>query len=185
MMRLGAGTKDKVQKEIMKQKVEELLSDNPKYNSTVMIMSGSRGSAINITNIAGLWGQASVREGRPKRGYRNRLISANKENDVGATAGGYIQQNFMQGMKVKEFFYHSMGGRQGEVDTGVSTKVSGYLYRRLANSLKDLNVANDLTTRSANKNIIQFTYGDDGVFPMKTSRGKTINITRELEKLNK
>ncbi|PIN98398.1 MAG: DNA-directed RNA polymerase subunit A' [Candidatus Diapherotrites archaeon CG10_big_fil_rev_8_21_14_0_10_31_34] len=185
MMRLGAGTKDKVQKEIMKQKVEELLSDNPKYNSTVMIMSGSRGSAINITNIAGLWGQASVREGRPKRGYRNRLISANKENDVGATAGGYIQQNFMQGMKVKEFFYHSMGGRQGEVDTGVSTKVSGYLYRRLANSLKDLNVANDLTTRSANKNIIQFTYGDDGVFPMKTSRGKTINIARELEKLNK
>lgn len=185
MMRLGAETKEKVQKEIMKQKVEELLSDKPKYNSTVMIMSGSRGSAINITNIQGLWGQASVREGRPKRGFMNRLIATNKEKDVGAQAGGFIQQNFMQGMKVKEFFYHSMGGRQGEVDTGVSTKVSGYLYRRLANSLKDLNVANDLTTRSANENVIQFNYGDDGVFSMKTSRGKTINIARELEKLNK
>ncbi len=185
MMRLGAETKDKVQKEIMKQKVEELLSETPKYNSTVMIMSGSRGSAINITNIQGLWGQASVREGRPKRGYRNRLIAANLENDVGAEAGGFIQQNFIQGMKVKEFFYHSMGGRQGEVDTGVSTKVSGYLYRRLANSLKDLNIANDYTTRSANENVIQFEYGDDGVFPMKSSRGKTINIARELEKLNK
>ncbi|MBU2100749.1 DNA-directed RNA polymerase subunit A', partial [Candidatus Micrarchaeota archaeon] len=185
MMRLGAETKDKVQKEIMRQKVEELLSDKPAYNATVMIMSGSRGSPINLTNIQGLWGQASVREGRPKRGYINRLISANKEKDVGANAGGFIQQNFMQGMKVKEFFYHSMGGRQGEVDTGVSTKVSGYLYRRLANSLKDLCIANDSTTRSASENVIQFMYGDDGVFPMKSYRGKTINISRELEKLNK
>jgi DNA-directed RNA polymerase subunit A' len=185
MMRLGAETKDKVQKEIMKQKVEQLLSDKPQYNATVMIMSGSRGSPINLTNIQGLWGQASVREGRPKRGYINRLISANKEKDVSSNAGGFIQQNFMQGMKVKEFFYHSMGGRQGEVDTGVSTKVSGYLYRRLANSLKDLCIANDSTTRSASENIIQFMYGDDGVFPMKSYRGKTINISRELEKLNK
>jgi len=185
MMRLGAKTKDRVGKEIMKQKVEEVLSDNPKYNSTIMIMSGSRGSSINLTNIAGLWGQASVREGRPKRGFMNRLIATNIEKDVGAKAGGYIEQNFMQGMKVKEYFYHSMGGRQGEVDTGVSTKVSGYLYRRLANSLKDMNIANDSTTRSANENIIQLKYGDDGVFPMKSSRGKTINISRELEKLNK
>ncbi len=185
MMRLGAKTKDKVGKEIMRQKVEELLSNDPKYNSTVMIMSGSRGSAINLTNIAGMWGQAAVREGRPKRGFIDRLIATNKRKDVGATAGGFIEQNFMQGMKVKEFFYHSMGGRQGEVDTGVSTKVSGYLYRRLANSLKDLNIANDETARSANENIIQFSYGDDGVFPMKSWRGKSINISRELEKLNK
>jgi DNA-directed RNA polymerase subunit A' len=185
MMELGAKTKEKVQKEIMKQKVKELLSSNPKYNTTVMIMSGSRGSPINLTNIVGMWGQASVREGRPKRGFMNRLIAANERNDVGALAGGFIRQNFMQGMQVREFFYHSMGGRQGEVDTGVSTKVSGYLYRRLANSLKDLNVSNDETTRSANENIIQFQYGDDGVFPMKSSRGKTINISRELEKLNK
>ncbi|MFH1663436.1 MAG: DNA-directed RNA polymerase subunit A' [archaeon] len=185
MLALGTKTKEKVQREIMRQKVEELLSNNPKYNTTVMIMSGSRGSPLNLTNIMGLWGQAAVREGRPKRGFSNRLISANKEKDVGALAGGFIGQNFMEGMKVKEFFYHSMGGRQGEVDTGVSTKVSGYLYRRLANSLKDLNIANDSTTRSASENIIQFEYGDDGVFPMKSSRGKTINISRELEKLNK
>ncbi len=185
MMRLGAGTKEKIQQVIMKQKIEELLSSNPKLNSTVMIMSGSRGSALNLTNIMALWGQASVREGRPRRGFKERLIATNKQKDVGAMAGGFIKQNFMQGMKVKEFFYHSMGGRQGEVDTGVSTKVSGYLYRRLANSLKDLNIANDTTTRSASENIIQFNYGDDGVFPMKSSRGKTINIARELEKLNK
>jgi DNA-directed RNA polymerase subunit A' len=76
-----------------------------------------------------------------------------------------------------------MGGRQGEVDTGVSTKVSGYLYRRLANSLKDLVVNNDGTVRTANKNIVQFKYGEDGIFPEKTFKGKGISVKREIEKL--
>ncbi|MBU1120679.1 MAG: DNA-directed RNA polymerase subunit A' [archaeon] len=183
MLQLGAKTKEGVQKQIMKEKIDEVLRDKPKMNTIIMIMSGSRGSAVNLTNIQGLWGQASVREGRPKRGFKNRLITLNKENDVGAIAGGFIDKNFMQGMGVKEYFYHSMGGRQGEVDTGVSTKVSGYLYRRLANSLKDLVIANDRTTRSANKNIIQFSYGDDGLFPTKTVKGKAFNMKRELERL--
>jgi len=183
MIQLGFKTKDEVQKQIMKEKIDEMLSDNPKYNSTIMIMSGSRGSPINLTNIQGMWGQAAVREGRPRRGFKDRLITTNKQKDVGALAGGFISHNFMEGMSVKEYFYHSMGGRQGEVDTGVSTKVSGYLYRRFANSLKDLVINYDKTTRSANKNIIQFMYGEDGVFPMKTIKGKTISMRRELERL--
>ena len=73
------------------------------------------------------------------------------------------------------------GGGQGEVDTGVSTKVSGYLYRRLANSLKDLVVSNDNTVRTANKNIIQYIYGEDGVFPKNSKRGKSIDVESEIE----
>ena len=94
-----------------------------------------------------------------------------------------VKQNFIEGMMAREYFYHAMGGRQGEVDTSVATKVSGYLYRRLANSLKDMIVENDLTVRTASKNIVQYAYGDDGVFPMKTFRGKNVSVKRELEKL--
>ncbi|MBI4052612.1 MAG: DNA-directed RNA polymerase subunit A' [Candidatus Diapherotrites archaeon] len=184
MMRLGSEVKAKVEKEILKEKLQQdVLTENPKLNTTVMIISGSRGSSTNLMNISGFWGQASVREGRPKKGFDKRLITHNKKGDVGALAGGFIQQNFLEGMHPKEYFYHAMGGRQGEVDTGVSTKVSGYLYRRLANSLKDLTVWNDATVRTANRNVVQFVYGEDGVFPRKTRRGKTIDVEEEIKKI--
>lgn len=185
MMRIAAKTKDAIEKEILDQRIENALSEKPDLNSGIMILSGSRGNAVNLTNISGFWGQAAVREGRPKRGFKDRVIALNKKGDVGAIAGGFIDQNFMQGMTSRQYFFHSMGGRQGEVDTGVSTKVSGYLYRRLANSLKDLTVKNDETVRSASNNIIQYNYGEDAVFPENSNRGKNIEVKKEAEKLFK
>lgn len=183
MMRLTARMKAEIEKQIMKEKIAEILGKNPKYNTIVMIMSGSRGSAVNLTNILGLWGQASVREGRPKRGFKDRAVTVNKKGDVGVMAGGFIEKNFMQGLNAEEYFFHAMGGRQGEVDTGVSTKVSGYLYRRLANSLKDVVVCNDSTVRTASKNIIQYVYGEDGVFPKRSIMGKSMEIEGEIAKM--
>jgi len=183
MMQFASETKDKIEKAIMKEKLQLLLKENPRLSTMVMIASGSRGSSTNLMNMCGFWGQASVREGRPKRGYQKRLLTLNEKEDVGFIAGGFIRSNFMGGMSVKEYFYHSMGGRQGEVDTGVSTKVSGYLYRRLANSLKDLMVNNDGTVRTASKSLIQYSYGEDGVFPQKTVKGKAVSVEEELEKM--
>jgi DNA-directed RNA polymerase subunit A' len=122
-----------------------------------------------------------VREGRPKRGFYHRLISRNKKGDVGIEAGGFIPSNFMDGMNGTEYFYHAIGGRQGEVDTGVSTKVSGYLYRRLANSLKDISVSKDGSVRTSGHKVIQYIYGEDGVFPMNSRKGKTIDLDGIIE----
>ena len=182
MMRIAAEVKQKVEKEILKERVQQLL-EKPTYNSIVMILSGSRGSIINLTNITGLWGQASVREGRPKRGFKDRAITRNTKGDFGLMAGGFITKNFMEGMNQVEYFFHAMGGRQGEVDTGVSTKVSGYLYRRLASALKDLSINSDLTVRTAGKEIIQYYYGEDGVFPTEGPNGKTMNVEKEAGKI--
>jgi DNA-directed RNA polymerase beta' subunit len=72
-----------------------------------------------------------------------------------------------------------MGGRQGEIDTGVATKVSGYLYRRLSNAMKDLVVDQDLKVVSADRQIVQFVYGDDGLSADKAYLGKNINFFNE------
>ncbi|MBI5553439.1 MAG: DNA-directed RNA polymerase subunit A' [Candidatus Diapherotrites archaeon] len=182
MMQLGARVKHKVEAQLMKETVEMLISDQPPLNARLMIMSGSRGSFTNLTNISGLWGQSSVREGRPKKGFKQRLISANKRGDIGFKAGGFNESNFVDGMNAFEYFYHAMGGRQGEVDTGVSTKVSGYLYRRFANALKDLVVNNDLTVRTSDKKVVQFLFGEDAVFTTKSAKGKTMHVEKELVK---
>jgi len=174
MMRITSEAKQKIESLILREKVEAMLK-HPEYNSIVMIISGSRGGSINLVNISGLWGQTAVREGRPSRGYHNRVLSLEKENDVGVKARGFITQNFLKGMDAEEYFFHAIGGRQGEVDTGVSTKVSGYLYRRLANSLKDLFVDYDYTVRTSSGQIVQAFYGDDGVFPKNSLLGKPID----------
>lgn len=177
MVRLGGKTKAKVQSKIGEVKLRNLFQNpRPTLDTMPIIVSGGRGSMLNIVNMSGFWGQIAVRTGRPKKGFTNRLIALNEKNDLRPTAGGFVQSNFLTGMNPKEYFMHSMGGRQGEVDTGVATKVSGYLYRRLANSLKDLHVSNDETVRSASKDIVQFRYGEDGVFPARTNGGNFANM---------
>ena len=183
MVRVGAEVKDKVEKAIMKEKLHYVTKDEIILNTISMILAKSRGSSTNLMNIAGFWGQASVREGRPKKGYAKRLITSNEKGDVGLLAGGFIRSNFLDGMNAKEYFYHSMGGRQGEVDTGVSTKVSGYLYRRLANSLKDLVAAPDGTVRTAANMLVQYQYGEDGVFPKNTKNGISVDVKEEYRKM--
>jgi len=183
MVRLASEVKEKVEKAIMKEKLHYVISEEMILNTISMILAKSRGSSTNLMNIAGFWGQASVREGRPKKGFDKRLITSNEKGDVGLLAGGFIRSNFLDGMNAKEYFYHSMGGRQGEVDTGVSTKVSGYLYRRLANSLKDLVAAPDGTVRTAANMLVQYQYGEDGVFPKNTKGGIAVDVKEEYKKL--
>ena len=69
-----------------------------------------------------------------------------------------------------------MGGREGLVDTAVRTSQSGYMQRRLVNALQDVIVENDNTVRDANKSIVQFQFGDDGIDPSKSDHGLAINL---------
>ncbi|MEK6821300.1 MAG: DNA-directed RNA polymerase subunit A', partial [archaeon] len=189
MVRLGMNTKNKVQSQLAKHKLDKLFNaERPTLDTMPIIVSGGRGSMLNITNLSGVYGQINVRTGRPKKGFTNRLITLNEKNAPRPESGGFVGSNFLTGMNPKEYFMHSMGGRQGEVDTGVATKVSGYLYRRLANSLKDLHVANDETVRTANQDIVQFRYGEDGIFPGRTSGGKFADmeeIIRDMKRKEK
>ena len=69
-----------------------------------------------------------------------------------------------------------MGGREGLVDTAVRTSTSGYMQRRLVNALQDMVIENDGTVRNSDKNIIQFSFGDDHIDPMKTDHGAAVNL---------
>lgn len=57
--------------------------------------------------------------------------------------------SFYSGMTATEFFFHTMGGREGLVDTAVKTAETGYMQRRLMKALEDLSVQYDNTVRYA------------------------------------
>lgn len=182
----GLKHKGKVENLILQEKMNSVFkSDFVPYNSTIQILAKAKGTTLNLTNMSGVYGQVTVRDGRPRKGFTKRLSSTSARGDLGAIAGGFVEQNFIKGLAPREMFMHSMGGRQGEVDTSVATKVSGYLYRRLANALKDLVVQNDETVRTSNNNLIQYVYGEDAVFPQNAVKGKGIQVKVELDKLRR
>ena len=49
-----------------------------------------------------------------------------------------MANSFYSGLTPTEFFFHTMAGREGLVDTAVKTAETGYMSRRLMKALEDL-----------------------------------------------
>ncbi|KUO39785.1 MAG: DNA-directed RNA polymerase subunit A' [Hadesarchaea archaeon DG-33-1] len=151
--------------------------------AVIMARIGARGSMLNLTQMAACVGQQSVRGERLSRGYRGRTIPHYKVGDLGAEARGFVSSSYKRGLKPLEFFFHSMGGREGLVDTAVRTAQSGYMQRRLINALQDLRVEYDGTVRDDRGAIVQFVYGEDGIDPTRSDKGKAANIEKIIERV--
>ncbi|MEM4723688.1 MAG: DNA-directed RNA polymerase subunit A' [Candidatus Hadarchaeum sp.] len=152
-------------------------------HAVIMARTGARGSMLNLTQMAACVGQQSVRGERLSRGYRGRTLPHFKPGDLGADARGFISSSYKDGLQPLEFFFHAMGGREGLVDTAVRTAQSGYMQRRLINALQDLRVEYDGTVRDDRGAIIQFTYGEDGVDPARSDRGKAVNVGKLIDRV--
>ncbi len=152
-------------------------------NSTVlMARSGAMGNFLNLAQMAALVGQQALRGSRVNTGYSGRTLSLFPKNSLSADTRGFIRRGYRSGLKPYEYFFHAMTGRDSLMDTALRTPKSGYLYRRLANALQDIRVEYDGTVRDANKRVIQFIYGDDGVDVSK-SEGGIINVKRIVKEV--
>ena len=81
-------------------------------------------------------------------------------------AKGFVENSFYSGLTPTEFFFHTMGGREGLVDTAVKTAETGYMQRRMMKALEDLSMKYDGTVRMSTEHVVQFEYGEDGLDPM-------------------
>lgn len=145
-------------------------------SAVIMARSGARGSMLNLSQMAGCIGQQAVRGERLSRGYWNRTLPHFKKGDLGAEAKGFVQNSYKSGLTPTEFFFHSMGGREGLVDTAVRTSRSGYMQRRLISALEDLKLKQDGTVRNTADIIVQLRYGEDGVDPCRSVQGDAVDV---------
>jgi DNA-directed RNA polymerase subunit A' len=161
-----------------RKKAEETAADfiGDEAHSVIMTKSGARGNILNLGQMSAVVGQQAIRGERINRGYSQRTLPHFKVNDLSPRARGFVESSYRKGLNPSEFFFHSMGGREGLVDTAVRTSTSGYMQRRLVNALQDMVIENDGTVRNSDKNIIQFSYGDDSIDPMHTDHGKAVNL---------
>ena len=153
--------------------------------AVIMARSGARGSMLNLSQMAGSIGQQAVRGERISRGYEKRTLSHFNKGDLGADAKGFVRSSYKRGLNPTEYFFHSMGGREGLVDTAVRTSRSGYMQRRLVNALEDLRVKYDGTVRNTANTVVQFKYGEDSIDPTRSKFGDAIDIDGLISKLKR
>ena len=156
----------------------------PNNNRMVSIVkSGSKGSDINIAQMIGCVGQQNVDGKRIPYGFTDRTLPHFHKYDDGPGARGFVENSFIKGLSPTEFFFHAMGGREGVIDTAVKTSETGYIQRKLIKAMEDLKVIHDGSVRSANGNLIQVLYGNDGMDPVYVEAQKIDIITMKLDEI--
>ncbi|WCJ25207.1 DNA-directed RNA polymerase III subunit 1 [Euphorbia peplus] len=157
------------------------------WRNSPLIMSqcGSKGSVINISQMVACVGQQSVGGRRAPNGFIDRSLPHFPIQSKFPAAKGFVANSFYSGLTATEFFFHTMAGREGLVDTAVKTADTGYMSRRLIKGLEDLSIQYDNTVRNAGGCIIQFVYGDDGLDPasMEGKGGTPLNLDRLFMKV--
>eukprot|EP00795_Rhopilema_esculentum_P008413 gene8413-14394_t len=124
-------------------------------------------------------GQQAISGKRTPDGFEGRSLPHFKKHSKVPAAKGFVENSFFTGMTPTEFFFHTMAGREGLVDTAVKTAETGYMQRRLVKSLEDLSSQYDCTVRTSTNDIVQFIYGEDGLDPAAMEgKDKPVDIHR-------
>ncbi|XP_061384425.1 DNA-directed RNA polymerase III subunit RPC1 [Danaus plexippus] len=154
---------------------------HPTNAPLIMAQSGSKGSNINISQMIACVGQQALNGKRVPNGFEDRSLPHFERHSKIPAARGFVENSFYSGLTPTEFFFHTMGGREGLVDTAVKTAETGYLQRRLVKSLEDLVLHYDMTVRNATSEVVQFRYGSDGLDPSyMEGRDRPVDLTRVL-----
>ncbi|KAK5671035.1 DNA-directed RNA polymerase II core subunit rpo21 [Batrachochytrium dendrobatidis] len=141
------------------------------YNNVKqMVVSGSKGSFINISQMTACVGQQNVEGKRIPFGFKDRTLPHFTRDDHSPESRGFVENSYLRGLTPQEFFFHAMGGREGLIDTAVKTAETGYIQRRLVKALEDVMAKYDGTVRNALGDIVQFTYGEDGMEGAKVEK---------------
>ena len=91
---------------------------------------------------------------RIQNGFLNRTLPHFKKDDLLPKSKGFVENSFYTGLLPTEFFFHTMAGREGLIDTAVKTADTGYMQRRLMKVMEDLVVEYDFTVRNSDQKLI-------------------------------
>ena len=90
-----------------------LVALNHRNAPLCMAQCGSKGSTINISQMIACLGQQSVGGSRIQNGFVNRTLPHFPVSSLSPAAKGFVGNSFYSGLTATEFFFHTMGGREG------------------------------------------------------------------------
>ena len=149
----------------------------------IMVNAGSKGSDLNITQMISCLGQQNVDGRRIPYGFDRRTLPHYSKFDDSPSARGFVESSYINGLNPQELFFHAMAGRIGLIDTAVKTSTTGYIQRRLIKGLEDLMVNYDMTVRTNKGKIVEFSYGDDSIDPVKVENQPIPLVTMSIQEI--
>ncbi|KAL0272113.1 UNVERIFIED_CONTAM: hypothetical protein PYX00_005208 [Menopon gallinae] len=157
---------------------------HPSNSPLIMALSGSKGSFINISQMIACVGQQAISGKRVPDKFEYRALPQFERRTKVPAAKGFVENSFYSALTPTEFFFHTMGGREGLVDTAVKTAETGYMQRRLVKALEDLCVQYDKTVRNSMGEVVQFCYGGDGLDPTyMEGKDCPVNFQRVMDQI--
>ncbi|KAF1973318.1 DNA-directed RNA polymeras-like protein I subunit [Bimuria novae-zelandiae CBS 107.79] len=150
----------------------QLIKTFPHNNMQTMTQSGAKGSLVNANQISCNLGQQVLEGRRVPTMISGKSLPCFKPYETSVRAGGYVVNRFLTGIRPQEFFFHTMAGREGLIDTAVKTSRSGYLQRCVIKGLEGLKVEYDTSVRDSDGSLVQVLYGEDG---LDTTKHKYLN----------
>jgi DNA-directed RNA polymerase beta' subunit len=142
---------------------EKLIKLFPKNQMQTMTGSGAKGSLVNANQISCNLGQQVLEGRRVPVMVSGKTLPCFKPFETSIRAGGYVVNRFLTGIRPQEYYFHTMAGREGLIDTAVKTSRSGYLQRCIVKGLEGLHVEYDTSVRDSDGSMVQFLYGEDGL----------------------
>ncbi|EED21466.1 DNA-directed RNA polymerase I subunit (Rpa190), putative [Talaromyces stipitatus ATCC 10500] len=142
-----------------------LIKQFPWNQMQLMTTTGAKGSSVNANLISCNLGQQVLEGRRVPVMVSGKTLPSYRAFETHPQAGGYVCGRFLTGIKPQEYYFHTMAGREGLIDTAVKTAKSGYLQRCLIKGMEAVKVEYDSSVRdTANGgSVIQFIYGEDGL----------------------
>jgi DNA-directed RNA polymerase subunit A' len=122
---------------------------------TQMITSGARSDPAGLAQIQSMLGQAYLRGQRLER----KSIYHRKDDDC-IEARGFCASSFSSGLSPADYEAHVMAKREGIIDMGTTTSLTGDAQRRLCMQMINLAIAVDGTIRDETGFIYQPMYSD-------------------------
>ena len=92
-------------------------------NFKQMVVAGSKGSKINISQVIAVVGQQNVSGKRIPFHFNHRTLPSFMKDDFSPESKGFVENSYLAGLTPTEFFFHAMGGREGLIDTAIKTRV--------------------------------------------------------------
>ncbi len=72
-------------------------------------------------------GPQDVEGKRTPFGFQRRTLPHFNKDDFSPEARGFVRNSLLRGLEPHEFFFHTMSGREGLIDTAVKTSETGYI----------------------------------------------------------
>lgn len=86
-----------------------------------MVNAGSKGNHLNVSQIMAIVGQQNLAGKRIPMNNMGRALPHFKHGDQGPAARGFVRSSYYNGLSPTELFFHTVGGREGLVDTAIKS----------------------------------------------------------------